>query len=196
VRMGRIASGLAVVALALAAVVLPSGTGNTASASTLEPASGETASSGHWGVAPATLSDAQPALASASVQVSPLSVTAGSCVFDQALDNPHTSGGEVSVHGWWLYRSGTCPSKAKVSVWLQAYWQPTSGAGYWVTVTPTPGTKTVFAGGGSVARANVRTPCVTSGPISWRGRVDVDLINWNDPSGYTYSYSTLRCAPC
>jgi len=191
----HIVSGLAVGALTLAAVFSPSGTGDSASASVPGPTYGATASQGHWGVDPKAASNTQPALAGAGLQVSPMAITAGTCVYDQGVDYPHVTSPDVSVHGWWIYRSGTCPSQAKISVWLEAFWQPASGAGYYVTVTPTPGTKTVYAGGGSANRANVRITCVASQQVSWRGRVDVDLINWNDPSGYTYGYASLACSP-
>jgi hypothetical protein len=32
--------------------------------------------------------------------------------------------------------------------------------------------------------------------VGWRGRVDVDLTNWSDPSGYQYSVERdLACYP-
>lgn len=120
-------------------------------------------------------------------------ITAGSCSYKQAIDWPHVSGGDASVHGWWLYWSGSCPSKANVDVYLQAWWCDGWGC-RWITVAS--GSGDYYAGGGAGRRANARKTCTASTTVGWRGFVDVDLIGVSDPPGYTYSdIRNLACRP-
>ncbi len=122
-------------------------------------------------------------------------ITAGSCTYKQAIDDPHISSTPpttASVHGWWLRVSGTCPSKANVDVYLQGYWCDIYGC-RWITVAS--GSSDVYAGGGSGRRATARKTCSsTARTVGWRGFVDVDLIGVSDPAGYTYS--AIRNLPC
>lgn len=124
-------------------------------------------------------------------------ITAGSCKYEQAIDDPHissTAPRAASVHGWWLKDSGTCPSKATVAVYLQAYWCDPFYGCYWRTVSR--GRTDVYAGGGSGNRATARLTCSKSSTVGWRGFVDVDLDGVRDPSGYTYSaIRNLACSP-
>jgi len=129
--------------------------------------------------------------------VTPLAVsgviTAGSCKYQQATDNPHLSYGDTSVHGWWIHYSGTCPAKATVTEYLQAYWCDYYGCRF---ITVSSGQADVYAGGGSGNRATARLACASSHTVGWRGFVDVNLDNWSDPSGYTYSsIVNLACSP-
>ncbi|CCF85303.1 conserved hypothetical protein [Nitrolancea hollandica Lb] len=107
------------------------------------------------------------------------------------------SGTQVSVHGYWKNKSGagTCPSKATVTVYLQAWYcydYPYSC--YWATLTVDQ--EDVYAGGGSANRAAARWNCANNNTVGWRGYVDVDLIGWSDPAGYTYSdIVNLPCSP-
>lgn len=120
-------------------------------------------------------------------------ITAGSCTYRQAVDNPHVTAGESSVHGWWINAGGTCPSKANVDVYLQGYWCDGFGCS-WITVAD--GSGDYYAGGGSGRRANARRACSGTSTVGWRGYVDVDLIGVNDPSGYTYgTIVNLSCVP-
>jgi hypothetical protein len=124
-------------------------------------------------------------------------ITAGSCTYKQAIDDPHVSSTAppaASVHGWWLRVSGTCPSKANVDVYLQGYWCDIYGC-RWITVAS--GSSDVYAGGGSGRRATARKTCSsTARTVGWRGFVDVDLIGVSDPAGYTYSaIRNLACSP-
>lgn len=91
--------------------------------------------------------------------------------------------------------TGTCPSKATVTVYLQAwYCNPYPINCYWATLTV--GQADVYAGGGSGKWANARWACASKNTVGWRGFVDVDLIGWNDPPGYTYSdIVNLACSP-
>jgi hypothetical protein len=124
-------------------------------------------------------------------------ITAGSCTYKQAIDDPHFSStppAAVSIHGSWLRVSGTCPSKANVDTYLQGYWCDIYGC-RWITVDSASGD--VYAGGGSGRRVTARRNCSsTSKTVGWRGFVDVDLIGVSDPSGYTYSaIKNLTCVP-
>lgn len=42
------------------------------------------------------------------------------CSFQSGVDNPHLSRNrtDVSGHGWWRIRAGTCPTHARVKSWL------------------------------------------------------------------------------
>jgi hypothetical protein len=123
-------------------------------------------------------------------------ITAGSCTYRQAVDDPHissTAPRTASVHGWWLRISGTCPSKANVDVYLQGWWCDIYGC-RWITVGSD--SLDVYSGGGSGRRATARRTCSATTTVGWRGFVDVDLIGVSDPSGYTYSTITnLTCRP-
>jgi hypothetical protein len=118
-------------------------------------------------------------------------ITAGDCTYRQATDNAHVTSGEVSVHGYWIFRTGTCPSKANVDVDLQAF-----GCGpficQWITVAS--GSREVPPG--TSRRANARLACASTSTVGWRGLVDVDLIGVGDPSGRTSSDpQNLSCSP-
>ena len=73
----------------------------------------------------------------------------GSCTYQTRGDNPHRSGNDVSVHGWWKISpaSGQCPTHADVEVWLQGWWCGWSGC-WWRTIDSDE--KRVRPGGGSV----------------------------------------------
>ena len=120
-------------------------------------------------------------------------ITAGSCRYQQATDNPHSPATDTSVHGWWIHYSGTCPAKATVTEYLQAYWCDIYGCRF---ITVASGKADVYAGGGSGKRATARKACASYRTVGWRGFVDVNLDNWSDPSGYTYSaIENLLCSP-
>ena len=121
-------------------------------------------------------------------------ITAGSCTYRQAIDDPHISSSSplaASIHGWWVRVSGSCPSRSNVDTYLQAYWCDFYGC-RWITVASN--SADVYAGGGSGNRVTARKTCRSSKTVGWRGFVDVDLIGVSDPSGYTYS--TIRDLGC
>lgn len=65
---------------------------------------------------------------------------------------------------------------------------------YWATLTV--GQADVYAGGGAGKRATARWACASGDTVGWRAYVDVDLIDWNDPPGLTYSaIMNLPCSP-
>jgi hypothetical protein len=123
-------------------------------------------------------------------------ITAGSCTYKQAIDDPHissTAPTAASVHGWWLKVSGTCPSKANVDVYLQGWWCDFLGC-RWSTVASD--SADVSTGGGSGNRVTARWTCSSTKTVGWRGFVDVDLNGVSDPAGYTYStIRDLACSP-
>lgn len=123
-------------------------------------------------------------------------ITAGNCVYAQAVDNPHWSDNytTISVHGWWLKLSGsTCPTYANVDTHLQAYYCNAYGCSF---VTIASDSRDVQAGGGGGRRGNARSGCSSSNLISYRGAADVDLIGQSDPGGWTYSpHVGLNCYP-
>lgn len=125
-------------------------------------------------------------------------ISAGGCGYRQANDDPHYSStaGDVSIHGWWLYASGSCPSKATVTAGLQAYHCDAISGCYWITIVYGPGSS-VYSGGGSSNWNNARHTCSAQGAlVGWRGFTDVDLPGINDPSGVTYStIQNLACTP-
>lgn len=122
--------------------------------------------------------------------------TAGTCQYRDRSDNIHITSGEVSVHAWWDRVSSpasTCPSKANVEVWLQAYGCGSLGCG-WVTIANN--NRNVYAGGGSSRWVNARRACANTNPVAFREQVDVDLIDWPDPSGYSQGPEVQRnCYP-
>jgi hypothetical protein len=124
-------------------------------------------------------------------------ITAGSCTYRQAIDNPHissTAPRATSVHGYWKRISGTCPSTANVDTYLQAFWCDQFGC-RWITVASNSGN--VNPGGGAGRRITARRVCSSSSKtVGWRGFVDVDLNGVNDPAGFTYSPAVnLTCVP-
>ena len=124
-------------------------------------------------------------------------ITAGSCTYRQAIDNPHissTAPRAASIHGYWKRISGTCPSTANVDTYLQGYWCDRYGC-RWITVASNSGN--VTAGGGAGRRVTARRTCSSSArSVGWRGFVDVDLNGVSDPAGYTYStIVNLFCSP-
>lgn len=112
------------------------------------------------------------------------------CEFLTRYDQVHYSStaGDVSVHGWWDNVDCPAGTKAKVTTYLQEYYSD----GSWRTKNT--GAKTVYAGGGSANRSNARRTCSGSATVSWRGEVDVDLINISDSNniGRTPTYN-LHC---
>lgn len=124
------------------------------------------------------------------------SISAGGCTYQQANDDPHFSStaGDVSMHAWWIYAGGVCPSKSTVTGGLQAYFCSSLFGCNWVTVTTDVGS--YLPGGGSGRRATPRITCAGSGTVGWQGWTDVDLPGINDPSAVTYStIVNLGCSP-
>lgn len=124
-------------------------------------------------------------------------IHAGSCYYQQAVDNAHISTSSktraVQSHGWWLNKGGTCPSKSNVDTYLQAVYCTPVGCG-WTTVDRESGD--VYAGGGSGKWITAHEDCSSTATVGFRSYVDVDLNGVSDPSGYTYSPGQdLACYP-
>src|SRR5690606_12200462 len=97
---------------------------------------------GWW--APYPAGEIEPATVSGMIE-------AGGCRYQQANDRPHRSGGDVSIHGWWLRWSGQCPQKANVDAAIQAYWCDSIGCRF---VAVDTGSGDYYGGGGSGRWAN------------------------------------------
>lgn len=120
-------------------------------------------------------------------------ISAGGCSYRQVNDDPHYSSPDASIHAWWNYEGGSCPSQANVDAGLQALWCSTYSCS-WKTVATNSGD--VYAGGGRGKRVTARRACTASSTVGWRGYTDVDLPGINDPSGVTYSNAVnLPCRP-
>ncbi len=102
------------------------------------------------------------------------------CTFWMRGDNVHKSSGDASGHGWW--ENVDCnATQAVVTVQLQQYIN-----GSWVDAG-SPGSKTVYSGGGSANRAVGRASCNTSDWTAWRSEIGVDLIGILDTPGKYYT---------
>lgn len=116
------------------------------------------------------------------------------CEWDGKADNPHVTAGEASVHGYWLYISGDCPSTADVTVNLQALGCSTFGCS-WITQATDTATA-VTPGSGTGHWATPHKACANSNPVGWRGEVWVGLTDFWHPYGGTAGPELdLNCSP-
>ena len=124
----------------------------------------------------------------------------GPCLYTTRGDYPHISIDDgvdtVSAHGWWVERDGaTCPEKATVTVWLEAYFcidYPYNCL--WLKQTPKR-SDDVREGGGSGRRVNARFTCVSNNLVGWRIAVDVDIPGQFDPPDVVYEQNNVTCSP-
>jgi hypothetical protein len=109
------------------------------------------------------------------------------CRFRMEGDYVHISIGDASGHGWWV--NIDCEAmQAIVTVQLQQYIN-----GSWQNAG-SPGSKTVYSGGGSANRAVGRAHCNTTTTTSWRSVIDVDVIGILDsPFKYYTPTQSLNC---
>jgi hypothetical protein len=122
-----------------------------------------------------TTATPRPALAPPSAYensaTKPRSSTLAPCVFFTDGDRVHRSGADVSGHGWWVRINCPAGTKAKVTIWLEEYFSD----GTWRVKAE--GDKTVYSGGGRANRAAAHASCNSfSAFVSWRSRIDVDLV--------------------
>ena len=117
----------------------------------------------------------------------------GSCTYQTRGDNPHRSGNDVSVHGWWKISpaSGQCPTHADVEVWLQGWWCNEWYGCWWRTIDSDE--KRVRPGGGSGRRTNIRELCATFETTGYRNVVD--LVGVGDPGDKEYVIANVNCRP-
>jgi len=114
------------------------------------------------------------------------SSTQSTCVFETVAENPHRSGSDVSVHGWWRAVSGDCGGKkAVVTTKLQSSLDGKS----WVTRASANPTLSSGSAKASVARYACRNGLLTK----WRGVVDVDIIGAVDSSDKAYNQQDVAC---
>jgi len=117
----------------------------------------------------------------------------GNCVYRTRGDDPHRSGDEVSVHGWWLRDSDNCPSRADVTVYLQAAWCQDPYGCHWTTLNSDSQRKR--PGGGRGRRVTVRDSCFTYEWTYFRNVVDVDIPGERDPGDQVTKVKQVQCSP-
>lgn len=116
------------------------------------------------------------------------------CGWEGKTDYPHVTNGEASVHGYWVYNSGSCPSTADVTVNLQALGCTNVGCSWITQATDTAVAVTPGSGTGHWATPHKR--CANSNPVAWRGEVYVGLSNFWHPYGASYGAAVdLSCSP-
>lgn len=120
------------------------------------------------------------------------SIALNGCHYGTGADNPHKSGSEASVHGWWIKKNNLCPSRADVTVWLQAAWCDAWGC-TWVTLNS--GKARIRPGGGSGKRVTVRDACYSNEWTFYRNVVDVDIPGTIDPPDKAYKVNQIQCRP-
>lgn len=121
-------------------------------------------------------------------------VTIGSCTLHARTDNLHFSSSTptaMSIHGWWTKTSGTCPSKATVAVYLDAWACDGFGNCFWVNQDDK--SSDVYPGGGSANRVAARKACSSSAEVGWQGYAVVTLAG---ESGSAVAYSDGEDWPC
>jgi hypothetical protein len=118
------------------------------------------------------------------------SAAARVCTFETRGDNPHNSGSDASVHGWWT--NGDCPTQwADVTVQLQAKID-----NQWVNVGRSGMNRVRSSTGGRGRRVTARAECWTSQNTLMRGVVDVDLVDIiDDPYRRISDEVVVGCRP-
>lgn len=116
------------------------------------------------------------------------------CDYTTHSDNPHKSGNEVSVHGWWTKSpSSSCPRYAYVTVELEAYYCHSRSGCWWVPQAVN--SDQVRAGGGRGRRVAARYSCVSNNLVGWRSIVDVDLVGEIDMPLIVSRAADVTCSP-
>lgn len=120
------------------------------------------------------------------------------CSFESKADNPHISSrnrNQVSAHGHWKYRSGTCRT-ATVTLWLyHRRWSPFRGH-YWA-LTDTDIVRRMPRNARLSERANTRYTCGSQDrDVGFWAIVDVDIDGYIDGPDLGYSDQVnVRCVP-
>ena len=123
-----------------------------------------------------------------SVQPSPERAEAVGCTPDSGRDDPHYSSGDVSGHGWWKKRNCTADTAHVVNCLYEWYTDNT-----WRQKACSP-TKQLRPYTGSGDRTVARATCnLSSGLISWRNHVDVDVDGQVDTSEKPYNQADVIC---
>lgn len=110
------------------------------------------------------------------------------CTPVSGRDNPHYSNGDVSGHGWW--DRGSCSgSTAHVYNCLYEFYTDNT----WRQKACSTKLQ-LRPGGGSGNRTTARARCnPTSGQISWRNHVDVDVDGQGDSGEQPYNQANVVC---
>lgn len=176
--------GLLTVAMAVILTLAPAG---RAASNALPPGVPSANSAFHWAPYPGA---AQPMNTSDWI-------TAGKCIYMQVVDDVHMPSDYVSNHGWWNRKTGsTCPQKATVTMYLEAWACSDVSGCEWVNPIAQQ-TEDVLPYGGRGKRATAQVKCANHDQeVGFRGYVDVDLDGVQDPPGYTYSDKVnMMCLP-
>ena len=120
------------------------------------------------------------------------SIALNGCRYETGADNPHVSYNEASVHGWWIKKNNRCPSKADVTVWLQAAWR-SGWTCMWITLDSDK--ERIRAGGGRGKRVNARDACHSNELTLYRNVVDVDIPGTIDPPNVKTMVKQIPCRP-
>ena len=115
------------------------------------------------------------------------------CRYETGADNPHVTDNQASVHGWWEKKNSRCPSRADVTVWLQAAWCSSSGICWWVTLDTD--SDRIRPGGGRGKRVNVRDDCSSNEWTYYRNVVDVDIPGTIDLPNKARKVKQIQCRP-
>lgn len=125
------------------------------------------------------------------------------CPHQGRHDNPHYSGGDVSVHGWWeeIGSGNDCPERARVWIELWTWACPvpltacsSSQGGRWVRVDK-DGPRLLYEGGGSgpSKRVTARATCLSGDWYDYLIIVDVDIPNRTDSADRVRTYLSIAC---
>lgn len=115
--------------------------------------------------------------------------TALACTPYSGKDNPHYSSGDVSGHGWWDI--GGCSGATTAHVFNCLYEWYTDNS--WRQKACSSRVQ-LRPGGGSGNRTTARARCnPTSGYISWRNHVDVDVDGKWDTGEWPYNQANVVC---
>lgn len=116
------------------------------------------------------------------------------CEWEGRGDYPHVSNGQASVHGYWVYLSGSCPSTADVTVNLKDLGCSPLGC-TWITQATDTAVR-VTPGSGTGHWATPHKACASSRLVAWQGEIYTGLTDFWHPYGPDYGPARdLSCSP-
>lgn len=118
------------------------------------------------------------------------------CSYSSEVDRPHISrnGRDVSAHGWWTYRNGSCRT-ATVTLWLY-HLRISPTRGYYWALTDTDVVRRMPRNAPLSQRANVRHTCQHQRTaVSFHVVVDVDIDGQIDPPDRPSKTANVNCVP-
>lgn len=118
------------------------------------------------------------------------------CSYTSEVDEPHISrnGRDVSAHGWWKYRNGSCRT-ATVTLWLY-HLRISPTRGYYWALTDTDVVRRMPRNAPLSQRANVRHTCRHQRmAVSFHVVVDVNIDGHPDPFDRPSKTKNVNCVP-